>query len=93
VEDTCCDFYETHRKLFKRQTATEYFSSLNAQLSLNMASPELLATRFLQPLDQREGELQRKTGILRDIYCISFFESMIAIEKRTDGKEPLRHIR
>lgn len=93
VEDTCCDFYKSHRTLFNRQTATEYFSSLNAQLSLNMSEPELLGTRFLQPLDQRDGKYQRKTGIVANIYAIAFYESMIAIEKRTDLKEPLRHIR
>jgi hypothetical protein len=92
IEDTCCDFYKTHRRRFE-QTTTEFFGGLNAQLSLNMAEPELLGTRFMLPLDQRVGALQRKSILVRDIYCISFFESMIAIEKRENAKEPVRYIR
>jgi hypothetical protein len=92
IEDTCCDFYKTHRRRFE-QTTTQFFGGLNAQLSLNMAESELLGTRFLQPRDQRADALQRKSGLVRDIYCISFFESMIAVEKRENALEPLRYIR
>lgn len=92
IEDTCCDFYRSHRGPFG-PTVTGFFNRLNKQLSLNMAEPELLATRFMQPLDRRAGAFERRDALAREIYGISFFESMIAIEKRTGAKEPLRHIR
>jgi hypothetical protein len=92
IEDTCCDLHRSHRSVLGR-SVTGFFNRLNKQLSLNMSEPELLATRFMQPLDRRAGTLQRKTGLARDIYCIAFFESIIAIEKRAGGKEPMRYIR
>jgi len=91
IEDTCCAFYPTHRKLFYGLTVFDYFQGLAEQLSANMRRFDLINTHYRMPRDQRPESAQQKNGMLRDIWSITFLDSVIAIEKAPSVGEPLRH--
>jgi 23S rRNA U2552 (ribose-2'-O)-methylase RlmE/FtsJ len=92
IEDTSCAFYSNYRKLFYGLTVVDYFKALADKLSLDSRRQEFIHTRYRLPHAQRQGDERHKQGMLRDIWSIAFFDSIIVIEKAINSGEPLRLI-
>lgn len=91
IEDTCCAYFANYRKLFHGLTVVDYFKGLADKLSLNMRREELIDTRYRVPPNQRDGRVQQKVGLIKDIWSIAFYDSVIVIEKTINDSEPMRN--
>jgi hypothetical protein len=93
IEDTAAAFYPLQRKLFYGLSVFDYFKGFSERLSADSARGEFIDNRYLMPREQRQGDERQKQGMLREIWSITFFDSVIAIEKAAPAPEPLRHQR
>ncbi|MGO9849373.1 MAG: hypothetical protein ACLPKT_23030 [Methylocella sp.] len=91
IEDVAAIYGPEHGELFYGLTTMDYFKGLADKLMLDSQRYELINSRYWLPRDQRKGDEQRKQGMLRDIWSITFFDSIIVIEKSPSEGEPLRH--
>lgn len=91
IEDTSTVHSDQHAESFHGIDVYDYFKGLAGRLNLDYLRFAEIGRRFMVPRDQRPPRAM-PPDICRDIFSISFFESVIAIVKRRKA-EPLRHVR
>jgi hypothetical protein len=91
IEDTATVHSDQHAVSFHGLDVYDYFKGLAGRLNLDYLRFGEIGRRFTVPHEQRP-QRPMPDDICRHIFSISFFESVIAIEKRTKA-EPLRHVR
>ena len=88
IEDTHTNYFPTHQESFAGIGLYDYFKGLSERLNIDFMDPTLRQARYKTPREQRPP-MQVVRDIGRDIFSISFFNSVIAIHKMTRA-EPLR---
>lgn len=88
IEDTHTNYSHKHQESFLGIGLYDYFKGLSERLNIDFMNPQHRKERFKLPRDQRP-EMQKYPDIINDIFSIEFFNSIIAIKKKT-RLEPLR---
>jgi 23S rRNA U2552 (ribose-2'-O)-methylase RlmE/FtsJ len=93
IEDVCCSYFPGYQSLFYGLSVVDFFKGLTEKLTLNSRVEQFVNSRFMMPPAQREGKFQLKTGVVKDIRSVQFYDSVIVIEKGDQEYEPMRHVR
>jgi len=88
IEDTHTNYSPSHQESFFGIGLYDYFKGLSERLNLDFLNSQLRKDRFKVPRDLRP-EINKIPDIVNEIFSIEFFDSVIAIKKRTK-LEPLR---
>lgn len=88
IEDTHTNYSPDHQESFYGIGLYDYFKGLSERLNIDFINADYRKDRFKLPRDQRIP-INHPPDIVRDIFSIEFFDSIIAIRKKTK-KEPLR---
>lgn len=88
IEDTHTNHYPTHQQSFMGIGLYDYFKGLAERLTIDFMEPRLSLGRYKEPREQR-APMARVHDIGSEIFSIQFYDSLIAIQKKT-RLEPLR---
>jgi len=90
IEDTHTNFSPDHQKSFHGIGLYDYFKGLTERLNLPYLDPAMRKNRYKTPRESREQSPSPfGDDLLRSIFSIEFFDSVIAIKKRL-RQEPYR---
>lgn len=90
IEDTHTNYSKEHQDDFHGLGLYDYFKGLAERLNLDFIDPSARRFRFKTPREKRSPEDRvKKHPILESVFSIEFFNSIIAIRKRS-LPEPLR---
>lgn len=88
IEDTHTNYSAEHQDAFFGLGLYDYFKGLSERLNLDFMDASLRQSRYKLPRDKRPPR-SIAADICRDIFSIEFFDSVIAIRKKSKV-EPLR---
>jgi hypothetical protein len=88
IEDTHTNYSPEHQESFLGIGLYDYFKGLSERLNIDFINSHFRKERYKLPRDERPL-VNQIPDIVRDIFSIEFFDSVIAIKKRTKI-EPLR---
>ena len=88
IEDTHTNYSPEHQESFLGIGLYDYFKGLSERLNIDFINSHFRRDRYKLPRNERSA-IQQIPDIVRDIFSIEFFDSVIAIKKRTKT-EPLR---
>ncbi|MEY4921061.1 MAG: hypothetical protein RLZZ564_589 [Pseudomonadota bacterium] len=88
IEDTHTNYSPEHQESFLGIGLYDYFKGLSERLNIDFMNPYFRKERYKLPINERPL-VNQIPDIVRDIFSIEFFDSVIAIKKRTKI-EPLR---
>lgn len=88
IEDTHTNYSPDHQESFYGIGLYDYFKGLSERLNIDFIDPERRRGRFKIPRELRTPII-KPPDIVQRIFSIEFFDSMIAIRKKTKV-EPLR---
>jgi len=88
IEDTHTGYSPEHQESFFGISLYDYFKGLSERLNIDFIDPDCRKVRFKMPRELRPS-LPAPDDVLHQIFSIEFFDSVIAVRKRTK-KEPLR---
>ena len=88
IEDTHTNYSPEHQEAFHGIGLYDYFKGLAERLNIDFIDPELRKTRYKLAREQRPPRTLRP-DVCREIFSIEFFDSVIAVRKRSK-QEPLR---
>lgn len=88
IEDTHTGYSPEHQESFFGISLYDYFKGLSERLNIDFIDPDRRKVRFKMPRELRPS-LPAPDDVLHQIFSIEFFDSVIAVGKRTK-KEPLR---
>ncbi len=88
IEDTHTNHSPEHQESFLGIGLYDYFKGLSERLNIDFINSHFRKDRYKLPRDERPS-IHQIPDIVRDIFSIEFFDSVIAIKKRTKT-EPLR---
>jgi hypothetical protein len=88
IEDTHTNYSPEHQESFLGIGLYDYFKGLSERLNIDFINSHYRKDRYKLPRNERPS-IHQIPDIVRDIFSIEFFDSVIAIKKRTKT-EPLR---
>jgi hypothetical protein len=88
IEDTHTNYSPEHQESFLGIGLYDYFKGLSERLNIDFINSHFRKERYKLPRHER-SLINQIPDIVRDIFSIEFFDSVIAIKKRTKI-EPLR---
>ena len=88
IEDTHTNYSPEHQESFLGIGLYDYFKGLSERLNIDFMNSHFRKDRYKLPRNERSS-IHQIPDIVRDIFSIEFFDSVIAIKKRTKT-EPLR---
>ena len=88
IEDTHTNYSPEHQESFLGIGLYDYFKGLSERLNIDFINSHFRKERYKLPRNER-SLINQIPDIVRDIFSIEFFDSVIAIKKRTKT-EPLR---
>ncbi len=88
IEDTHTNYSVEHQESFLGLGLYDYFKGLSERLNMDFMDSQLRRDRYKTPRDQRSPRAL-PADICREIFSLEFFDSVIAIRKKTK-LEPLR---
>jgi len=88
IEDTHTNYSPEHQESFLGIGLYDYFKGLSERLNIDFINSHFRKERYKLPRNERTL-INQIPDIVRDIFSIEFFDSVIAIKKRTKI-EPLR---
>lgn len=88
IEDTHTNYSPQHQASFLGIGLYDYFKGLSERLNIDFMDPKMRSTRYKIPRANRPP-VEQPADICREIFSITFFDSVIAVKKR-QKKEPLR---
>lgn len=88
IEDTHTNYSPEHQESFLGIGLYDYFKGLSERLNIDFINSHFRKDRYKLPRSERSS-IRQIPDIVRDIFSIEFFDSVIAIKKRTKT-EPLR---
>jgi len=88
IEDTHTNYSPEHQESFLGIGLYDYFKGLSERLNIDFINSHYRKDRYKLPRNERPS-IDQTPDIVRDIFSIEFFDSVIAIKKRTKI-EPLR---
>ena len=88
IEDTHTNYSPEHQDSFLGLGLYDYFKGLSERLNIDFMDAQLRQSRYKLPRDKRPPR-PVPADICRDIFSIEFFDSVIAVRKKTKV-EPLR---
>jgi len=88
IEDTHTNYSPEHQESFLGIGLYDYFKGLSERLNIDFINSHFRKDRYKLPRSERSS-IHQIPDIVRDIFSIEFFDSVIAIKKRTKI-EPLR---
>ena len=88
IEDTHTNYSPEHQESFLGIGLYDYFKGLSERLNIDFINSHFRKDRYKLPRHERSS-IHQIPDIVRDIFSIEFFDSVIAIKKRTKN-EPLR---
>ena len=88
IEDTHTNHSPEHQESFLGIGLYDYFKGLSERLNIDFINSHFRKDRYKLPRHERSS-IHQIPDIVRDIFSIEFFDSVIAIKKRTKT-EPLR---
>jgi hypothetical protein len=88
IEDTHTNYSPEHQESFLGIGLYDYFKGLSERLNIDFINSHFRKERYKLPRNER-ALINQIPDIVRDIFSIEFFDSVIAIKKRTKI-EPLR---
>ena len=88
IEDTHTNYSPEHQESFLGIGLYDYFKGLSERLNIDFINSHYRKDRYKLPRNERSS-IHQLPDIVRDIFSIEFFDSVIAIKKRTKT-EPLR---
>ena len=88
IEDTHTNYSPEHQESFLGIGLYDYFKGLSERLNIDFINSHFRKERYKLPRNER-SLINQIPDIVRDIFSIEFFDSVIAIKKRTKI-EPLR---
>ena len=88
IEDTHTNYSPEHQESFLGIGLYDYFKGLSERLNIDFINSYFRKERYKLPRNKR-ALINQIPDIVRDIFSIEFFDSVIAIKKRTKI-EPLR---
>ena len=88
IEDTHTNYSPEHQESFLGIGLYDYFKGLSERLNIDFINSHFRKDRYKLPRHERSS-IHQIPDIVRDIFSIEFFDSVIAIKKRTKT-EPLR---
>ncbi len=88
IEDTHTNYSPEHQQSFYGIGLYDYFKGLSERLNVDFIDPEKRKNRFKIPREQR-APIGKSHDIVHQIFSIEFFDSLIAVRKKTK-LEPLR---
>ena len=88
IEDTHTNYSPEHQESFFGIGLYDYFKGLSERLNIDFINSHFRKDRYKLPRSERSS-IRQIPDIVRDIFSIEFFDSVIAIKKRTKT-EPLR---
>ncbi len=88
IEDTHTNYSPEHQESFLGIGLYDYFKGLSERLNIDFINSHYRKDRYKLPRNERPS-IHQSPDIVRDIFSIEFFDSVIAIKKRTKT-EPLR---
>lgn len=88
IEDTHTYYSPEHQESFLGIGLYDYFKGLSERLNIDFINSHFRKDRYKLPRHERSS-IHQIPDIVRDIFSIEFFDSVIAIKKRTKT-EPLR---
>ena len=88
IEDTHTNYSSEHQESFLGLGLYDYFKGLSERLNIDFMDSQLRRERYKIPRDRRSPR-SLPADICRDIFSIEFFDSVIAVRKKTK-LEPLR---
>jgi hypothetical protein len=88
IEDTHTNYSYEHQEGFFGIGLYDYFKGLSERINLDFMNAENRMVRFKQPRETRSPQ-GHPEPVLREIFSIEFFNSIVAIRKKTQN-EPLR---
>jgi hypothetical protein len=88
IEDTHTNYSPEHQESFLGIGLYDYFKGLSERLNIDFINSHFRNERYKLPRNERPL-INQIPDIVRDIFSIEFFDSVIAIKKRTKI-EPLR---
>ena len=88
IEDTHTNYSPEHQEYFLGIGLYDYFKGLSERLNIDFINSHYRKDRYKLPRNERPS-IDQTPDIVRDIFSIEFFDSVIAIKKRTKI-EPLR---
>jgi hypothetical protein len=88
IEDTHTNHSPEHQESFLGIGLYDYFKGLSERLNIDFMNSHFRKDRYKLPRNERSS-IHQIPDIVRDIFSIEFFDSVIAIKKRTKT-EPLR---
>ncbi len=88
IEDTHTNYSAEHQDSFLGLGLYDYFKGLSERLNIDFMDSQLRRDRYKLPREKRPPRAV-PADICRDIFSIEFFDSVIAIRKKTKV-EPLR---
>ncbi len=88
IEDTHTNYSPEHQESFLGIGLYDYFKGLSERLNIDFINSHFRKDRYKLPRSERSS-IHQIPDIVRDIFSIEFFDSVIAIKKRTKT-EPLR---
>lgn len=88
IEDTHTNYSTEHQRSFYGIGLYDYFKGLTERLNLDFMDPQARQSRFKMPREQRPS-VDKFSDVCNQIFSIEFFNSVIAIRKKTQ-LEPFR---
>ena len=88
IEDTHTNYSPEHQESFLGIGLYDYFKGLSERLNIDFINSHYRKDRYKLPRNERSS-IHQIPDIVRDIFSIEFFDSVIAIKKRTKT-EPFR---
>ena len=88
IEDTHTNYSPEHQESFFGIGLYDYFKGLSERLNIDFINSHFRKDRYKLPRSERSS-IRQIPDIVRDIFSIEFFDSVIVIKKRTKT-EPLR---
>jgi len=88
IEDTHTNYSPEHQESFLGIGLYDYFKGLSERLNIDFINSHFRKERYKLPRHER-SLINQIPDIVRDIFSMEFFDSVIAIKKRTKI-EPLR---
>lgn len=88
IEDTHTNYSPEHQESFLGIGLYDYFKGLSERLNIDFMNPHFRKERYKLPINERPL-INQIPDLVRDIFSIEFFDSVIAIKKRTKT-EPIR---
>ena len=88
IEDTHTNYSPEHQESFLGIGLYDYFKGLSERLNIDFMNPHFRKQRYKLPINERPL-INQIPDLVRDIFSIEFFDSVIAIKKRTKT-EPMR---